>query len=120
MDDHWIRGYCPMGCGSTLRRRPADDKIVCQHSRCPRPTAVTELLDDPESEHVVTFEAEGFTVRHPLRERLDGGLMHCLLHEFLAGLPRPPRPDGRYRMVLDDRRHEYTYEDLGYPDADHR
>jgi hypothetical protein len=111
--DDWIKGYCPMGCGPTLKRRPYDDKVICQQVRCPRPAAVAELLSDRETEHIAQFTGDGFTVRHPLRERLDDHLLRCLLHEFLFSLSRQPVPDGRYRMVYSEHQGEYTYEYVG-------
>jgi hypothetical protein len=41
-----------------------------------------------------------FTVRHPLRERLDDALMECALHDMTAGLDGPPRRPGRYRVTV--------------------
>ena len=113
MTDDWIKGYCPMGCGPTLRRRTADDMIVCQHASCRRPTAVSEMISDREAEHVVQLTAEGFTVRHPLRERLDDDLVRCLLNEFLGALTAQPVPDGRYRVVLSELTHTFVYDYIG-------
>src|SRR4051812_32080115 len=106
-EDQWVQGYCPLGCGPTLHRND-QDMIVCRKEGCPQPTAVSSIIADRESEHVVTFEPAGFTVRHPLRERLDDELIRCLLHEYLALLPGPPKPPGRYRMVLDPHKHSYS------------
>jgi Family of unknown function (DUF6085) len=91
-----VDGFCPMGCGRTLFLAEAGD-IVCSWIECPRRTAVTELLEDQETEHVVLFGEGVFTVRHPMRERLDDELMHCQLHEHIAGLSGPPVRPGRYR-----------------------
>lgn len=113
MTDNWIKGFCPYGCGPTLRRREFDDKVICQFMTCPRPTAVAELLADQETEHVVQFTASGFTIRHPLRERLDDALLRCQLHDSLAALGRSPVPDGRYRTVFNRHQQEYSYEWIG-------
>lgn len=97
MDDvRKISGYCPMGCGQTLFVADGGH-ITCSHLRCPRPTAVDDLLEDRETEHVVKFDAIKYTVRHPLRERLDDALMTCDLYEHIAGLNGPPVAPGRYR-----------------------
>ena len=73
-----MQGHCPMGCGTTLFLGEG-------------------LLEDAEAEHVVTFEASTFTVRHPLRERIGGQLEDCDLHRYVAALPGPPVRPGRYR-----------------------
>lgn len=97
MSGTWtIVGYCPMGCGQTLF--PAEGgHITCRRLDCPRPTAVDDLLEDRETEHIVQFDVGAFTVRHPLRERLDDALLACELHEHIAGLAGPPVQPGRYR-----------------------
>jgi hypothetical protein len=93
-----IPGYCPMGCGRTLFAA-VGGHITCSYIHCPRPTAVDDLLEDQETDHLVTFDVTGFTVRHPLRERLDDALMSCRLHEFCAGLDGPPALPGLYRVA---------------------
>jgi hypothetical protein len=87
-----ITGYCPMGCGETLIR----DRLLnvvpgapigairCNAPDCPRPTAVAEILADPETEHVVVLDHGGFSVKHPLRERLDDELLGCWLGKHVA------------------------------------
>lgn len=96
-----INGCCPMGCGRTLVAY-ADGNIWCSRSECSRPDAVAQILDDGESEHIVTFGDVTFTVRHPLRERLDNDLMECELHEYIAGLDGPPVDElGTYRAMPD-------------------
>ena len=92
--------------------------IVCRREGCPRPGAVSEIIADPEFEHVVTFEDTGFTVRHPLRERLDDEMFRCTVHGYLAQLTAPPVPNGRYRMALNKVAQEYEYVHLGYVTAD--
>jgi hypothetical protein len=98
-DNMRVPGYCPMGCGQTLERRGTDGVIMCQATYCRRLYAVRDLLADRETEHIVQFDGEGFTIRHPLRERLDDALMRCDLHRHCASLPGPPDPPGRYRAV---------------------
>ena len=95
-----VKGYCPMGCGETLTVM-AGGYITCRRLDCPRPDALTEILADRETEHLVTFSNTAFTVRHPIRERLDDQLMACQLHEYIAGLPGPPVQPGLYRAVQD-------------------
>lgn len=90
-----------MGCGEQLIQGEGH-QVWCCHSACPRPTAAAEILADPETGHIVTFTDDGFTIRHPLRERLDDALMTCPLHAGLmdgtldAGEWLEP---GQYRAV---------------------
>jgi hypothetical protein len=93
-----------MGCGSTLFLD--GQNLQCSSHTCPRPDAASELLADSETEHLVTFGATDFTIRHPLRERLGEDLNNCALHLFCRSLPGPRRrsrtnwgPLGTYRAV---------------------
>jgi uncharacterized protein DUF6085 len=105
----YVQGFCPVGCGETLFLA-ADSRVMCSGPDCPRPSAVTDLLADTESEHIVVFGAAEFTVRHPLRERLDDALMDCDLHSDIAAMPGPPVKPGRYRARWTD----YHAETPGY------
>jgi hypothetical protein len=105
-----VEGNCPMGCGRTLHveEATAANKVICWGAECSDPLAAHKILGDSETEHVVRFDGGGFTVRHPLRERLGDELMNCRLHLFCVSLPGPPegRPgtfrawetDGRWQM----------------------
>lgn len=84
-----------MGCGETLHLMPGG-MIMCLSPRCPDQGGAQKILSDPESEHVVLFGADSFTVRHPLRERL-GDLLACEVHGMCSRLPGPPAKPGRYR-----------------------
>ena len=97
-----VRGYCPMGCGETLFLG-SGGYVTCSLIGCPRPDAVSTLLGDRETEHVVWIEGL-FTVRHPLRERLDDAQLSCDLDRHLAGLDGPPCAPGQYRVVCDGER----------------
>lgn len=97
-----VAGFCPMGCGETLfvvNARDMRARVECCHEGCARPTAVDELLADVETDHIVEFGADGFSVQHPLAERLDGDLFTCTLHEQLGALDGPPAAPGRYRVT---------------------
>jgi len=98
-----------MGCGRTLILA-AGGYPTCTYILCARPDAVASLLEDQETEHIVVFGEDVFTVRHPLRERLDDALMDCDLHEYIAGLAGPPVRPGRYRSRGHDGR--WTWEPL--------
>lgn len=96
-----VRGWCPVGCGQTLVLGEAG-AVVCSSFDCPRPAAPDELLGDDETEHLVVLRDDEFTVRHPLRERLDDALDRCQLVRLLVAEQGPPRPVGRYRVVVPD------------------
>lgn len=105
MSDRSIVGYCPMGCGRTLFVG-SGGHITCSYIPCPNPAAVDQILGDSETEHVVMLGETGFTVRHPLRERLGDALMACQVHERIAAYDGPPHQPGRYRVAVispDDR-----------------
>lgn len=93
-----VSGYCPMGCGETLFAG-AGGYITCSYIPCPRPDAVATLLGDAETEHIVELRQREFTVKHPMRERLDDALMACQLHAEIAAMSGPPAKPGRYRVT---------------------
>lgn len=92
-----VQGYCP-ACGSGSLFLGTRGYVTCSVNDCPRPTAVSDLLDDRETEHVVNIGETGFTVRHPLLERLDDALLTCTVHERLSRYDGPPVEPGRYRV----------------------
>lgn len=99
-----VQGFCPMGCGQVLyaEEMSTENKIICMGEDCPRPLAAQEILSDGETGHIVTFRGEGFTIRHPLRERLGNDLVDCLFHRFCSGLPGAPNGrDATYRARPD-------------------
>jgi hypothetical protein len=98
-----VVGYCLMGCGETLFLADGG-YVTCSLAECPRPDAVTELLADRETEHIVLIYPDNFTVRHPLRERLDEALMDCQLHHHITSFDGPPVAPGRYRVTHDGAR----------------
>lgn len=91
-----VHGNCVMGCGETLILA-AGGHVTCCRISCPEPDAVSTLLEDAETEHVVRFGPDAFTVRHPLRERLRDELMDCELGEHIADMDGPPVQPGLYR-----------------------
>lgn len=93
-----VAGFCPMGCGTTLTLM-CDGHIACKKLTCPSPFAVSQILMDQETEHLVTFTETSFTVTHPLRERVDTATHGCTLPEYVEGLDRPPVEPGVYRAL---------------------
>ena len=91
-----IAGYCP-ACGGSSLFVAEGGYITCSRADCPEPTAVADILDDRETEHLVDLTEDNFTVRHPLRERLRDELLRCDLHHYLTSLSGPPRAPGCYR-----------------------
>jgi Family of unknown function (DUF6085) len=88
--------YCPMGCGQTLHLMPGGT-IRCLAHNCPQPGAVQQILSVPETDDIVVFGMDSFTVLHPLRERL-GDLFSCQVHTACNRLDGPPGgKTGRYR-----------------------
>lgn len=92
-----VQGYCPMGCGETLFLG-SGGYITCGYVECPRPDAATDILAERETEHIVLLESRTFSIQHPLKERLDGELFLCNLHDELTNIGGPPRLPGKYRV----------------------
>jgi hypothetical protein len=97
-----VVGYCPMGCGQHLHLMPGG-MVKCLAPECPDPGSVTKLLSDPETEHVADFTDDGWTLKHPLHERLDDGLFACGAGSALACFAEAGTlpPPGRWRFRLD-------------------
>lgn len=90
-----VFGYCPMGCGATLILG-AGGHVTCGYLPCPDPAALNRILSQPETEHIVIVRDEDFTIRHPLRERVDEQLERCTLHRYAAR--QGPIAPGTYRV----------------------
>jgi Family of unknown function (DUF6085) len=112
-----VAGYCPMGCGATLFLGSAG-WVTCSDLECPVPDAVATLLEDPETEHIVQLGPTEFTIKHPLRERLDDALMSCELHAWLASRSGPPVKPGRYRVYWRDRQTPAEWETVASVDTE--
>jgi hypothetical protein len=80
-----VHGRCP-ACAQETLSLGSDNRLRCLSDGCPRPDAAHLILGDGETEHVVIFGESGWTLYHPLRERLDDGLATCRLHRYLADL----------------------------------
>lgn len=77
-----LRGYCPACGDETLR--VVRGEIVCESPGCPDPGMTHSILQDSEVEHIVFVGPEGWTLRHPLRERLNDELLTCGWNDYLA------------------------------------
>lgn len=116
-------GFCP-ACGNedvleAVAGPGAAAVVECRHPECPEKRAVTRLLEDSETEHIVDWQPDGFCIQHPMRERLDGGLFTCDLHVRLS-TPRfrTSVEPGRYRVEIlqDADRSVLRWVDLGDSD----
>jgi Family of unknown function (DUF6085) len=88
-----------MGCGPHLHVM-SGGLIMCLAKGCPEPGAVTGILSSPETRDVVQIDEDGFSILHPLRERLGNGLLDCPVNRALLAMPGPPALPGRYRATL--------------------
>lgn len=80
---HGIAPACPM-CGRGLAYAKDYGELTCVGTDCPRPTAAAELLSEGETEHLVTLSTNGYSVKHPIRERLDNQLLSCDLADYVS------------------------------------
>lgn len=95
-----------MGCGQTLFLG-AGGYVTCGWEKCPHPDAVSAILDDAETDHIVELTDSSWSVRHPLRERIDDAMLDCPLGRWLADLSGPPHKPGRYVARLSEDRWEF-------------
>ncbi|MEU6674808.1 DUF6085 family protein [Streptomyces sp. NPDC046925] len=93
-----VQGHCP-ACGRASLFLGEGGYVTCSIRECPQPDAVSELLADRETEHIVQLAEEGWTVRHPLIERLDDALMGCQLNAYMSTFDRPDEL-GTFRAEL--------------------
>lgn len=95
-----VQGFCPMGCGETLLLDPAEGTVYCSKWECPQENSVTLILSNPHIEqHVVEIRENDFTVKHPLRERIEDDLFSCELNQTLSGWPSAQIEPGLYRTT---------------------
>lgn len=93
-----VAGSCP-ACGKESLMVGEGGRLTCRRLDCPRPTAADEILDDGLGrDHKVTLGEIGFTMLHPLIERLDDGLEGCQLHRWLTLQDETPMDPGTYRV----------------------
>jgi hypothetical protein len=81
-----VEGRCP-ACGGRLHLE--GNRLACMASVCPRPTAAHEILNEPQrQDHIVSLSEDGYSVQHPLVERLDNELLNCPLSNQVAEFGR--------------------------------
>lgn len=111
MSNPRINGYCPACGAAELIMDYATANLRCDARGCPRPDAAHEILQDAQTEHVVTFTDDGFTLKHPIKERLDDDLLRCVVHRWIAD-HNPELNPGHYRVILDGPGSWLTYEGI--------
>lgn len=79
-----VKGTCPACGNQTLRYAASRLGVVCTTPGCPRPSAVNALLAIATPEHEVELRANGFSIKHPMIERIDDALFNCPLHAYLT------------------------------------
>jgi hypothetical protein len=108
-----VLGWCPMGCGQTLGLFEDDGRVLCSDLTCPCPDGVHQILADREHEHRVRWDADaGFSIRHPLRERVGDELLACELHAYCEDLDGPPVAPGLYRATWSGERARWEWKKI--------
>lgn len=97
-----INGYCPMGCGETLWAT-LERGIICRNRDCPDATVVSKVLSDPEVGHIAQVGVAGWTLMHPLHERLgeQPEMFTCAVAQWLRSHSEAPADAGTYRVLPD-------------------
>lgn len=118
-----IVGFCPACGNKSLHVESGVGTVHCLQRGCLNPGAAHAILSDPEIEHILevlpdveTEQSGRWTLKHPLRERVDGDLFSCSVHESLRthfAFHYPPEP-ARYRVSSDsgDGRPPWKFEKL--------
>jgi hypothetical protein len=78
--------YCP-ACGAPdiVVTANKGGLLRCTYVVCPDPRALEKVLSDPRlHQHIVRLDEDGWTVRHPLIERIDDRLFTCSLNHYLS------------------------------------
>lgn len=99
-----LQGRCP-ACGAEELYRGFQGRITCGNTLCENQSAIDTLLTDPELlGHLVEIIDQdgrrGWTLRHPLIERLHDALFGCDLAAWLVEDGPPFRLEpGVYRAT---------------------
>src|ERR1017187_5858481 len=93
-----IDGYCP-SCGSRQLVASDDGQILCKQEGCALPSAASQILNQGgETGHILESRDDGWTLMHPLRERLEGGLFRWAVADTVNAIG-PPAMLGYYRIL---------------------
>jgi hypothetical protein len=110
-----VQGHCP-ACGSASLFLGDGGYVTCGRLDCSCRSAASDILAERETEHVVVFKAGSFTVKHPLRERINDELLTCELHAYISRLDGPPTMPGVYRAVMGETR--WMFYPVAEPESD--
>lgn len=104
-----INGRCPMGCGETLAVA-GGGHIVCMALQCPDPAMLDKVIShEAMDRHIVILDDEGFSVQHPLSERLTD-MTECDVHQAMHEQDGAPASPGRYYIEVTRRQADATSE----------
>lgn len=95
LDDRHVEGRCP-ACGHRSLFLGSGGYVTCSIVECKRPSAAADVLAAASPDHVVTLRHDGFSITHPLVERLDESLHDCPLDRMLVAAAGPPFVAGVY------------------------
>lgn len=98
IDIHFAK--CP-ACGKEKLHLMPGGNIHCLAKGCPQPEAAYLILRDGELEHIVHIEHPdgSWTIKHPLRERINDGLFNCIIPALIYS---EGKDEGYYRVLRDD------------------
>jgi len=102
-----VDGICP-ACGkqylgiAVWHRSEEASRVHCWNILCPDPKAVWKILNRPDTDHVAWFGQHGWTLQHPLKERVDDKLASCPATAWMQRhIPAEADRPGLYRMTED-------------------
>lgn len=64
--------------------------------------------------HLVEYRTDGYTLQHPLTERLDGTLFDCDLDQHIQALDGPPALGFHYVFLHEGQLHSTAAEDVSH------
>ncbi len=93
-----VNGCCP-SCGGRQLFVFDDGQLLCRQEGCALPSAASQILNQGgETGHILESRNDGWTIMHPLRERLEGALFRCEVADTVNTIG-PPAMLGYYRIL---------------------
>lgn len=98
-----MKGFCP-NCGQrTLVAKwgmVGEAELACTNLGCDDLAAASKIIGECETEHIVMCFEETYTIKHPLRERINDELYDCTIAAAFRDEWGPPREGpGLYRVT---------------------
>lgn len=94
-----------MGCGPTLVLN-YNGQVACSNPHCPDALMIDKVISHEAMEkHVVILDDEGFSIQHPLSERLTD-MTQCDVHKAMHEQDEAPAAPGRYYISVTRREHD--------------